>query len=99
MKRMIFALVASVCATGAMAGETPLERLEALTANGTITIAQTCGAGMNVCAPGRYGPGGCYKLGFATCTSGLVCTGGMVACAPSNGSQPYCYKPGYGTCN
>ena len=99
MKHIFLSLVIALGGSNALAGETPLERLELLASEGMVTVAQSCGAGMNVCAPGSYGPGGCYKPGYATCTAGLVCTGDMVACAPSNGSQPYCYKPGYGNCN
>lgn len=71
----------------------------ALTGADSFQLAQSCGSGLSVCSAGSYGPGGCYKPGYATCTAGLVCTGGMQACAPSNGGQPYCYKPGYGKCN
>ncbi len=67
--------------------------------NQVIRLAQSsCGSGLSVCAPGSYGPGGCYKLGYANCTAGLVCTGGMQACKPSNGGAAYCYKQGYGKC-
>ncbi|WP_372886752.1 hypothetical protein [Shimia sp.] len=73
--------------------------LDRLAPGESYQLAQSCGSGMSVCSAGSYGPGGCYKPGYATCTAGLVCTGGMTACAPSNGAQPYCYKPGYGKCN
>ena len=65
----------------------------------TIQLAQSCSGGLKVCQAGSYGPGGCYKPGYATCTAGLVCTGGMKACKPSNGGPAYCYKQGYGKCN
>lgn len=66
---------------------------------GAFQMAQSCSSGLSVCAAGSYGPGGCFKPGYATCTAGLVCTGGMVVCAPTNGAAPYCYKPSHGKCN
>lgn len=99
MKKFMLSAAMSFVATMSMADTTPLEKLEALMDSGTFQVAQSCGSGLSVCSPGSYGPGGCYKPGYATCTAGLVCTGGMVACAPSNGGQPYCYKQGYGSCS
>ena len=102
MEKQLFTTITAMCFAGAaMAGAEadPKERLNRLSSAESYQIAQSCGSGMSVCSPGNYGPGGCYKPGYATCTAGLVCTGGMVACAPSNGAQPYCYKPGYGSCN
>ncbi len=54
---------------------------------------------MTVCQKGGYGPGGCYKSGYATCTSGLVCSSGMRACPPGAYGKGGCYKSGYATCN
>ena len=66
----------------------------------TRLLAQSsCSSGMTYCSPGSYGPGGCYRMGYATCTAGLVCTGGTKACKPRNGGPAYCYKVGYGKCN
>ena len=100
MKTVILASIAALGLAGMAAAsqvENPTSRV--LNIGGGTQIAQSCGSGMNYCAPGSYGPGGCYKPGYANCTAGLVCTGGTIACKPSNGGAAYCYKPGYGTCN
>jgi len=55
-----------------------------------------CPTGMHQCKPGPNGPGGCYKLNYASCFSGLICTSGMKVCNDAQG--PRCYKPGYGQC-
>ncbi len=65
-----------------------------------VLLAQSnCPSGTTPCAAGSYGPGGCYKPGYATCTAGLVCTDGMSACKPTNGGPAYCFKAGIGSCN
>lgn len=97
MKTFLCIVTVAVFARGAaLAGTTnsPFETL--LNGNATIRLAQSCSSGMSYCKPGSYGPGGCYNIGYATCTAGLVWTGGMEACKPGNGKQAYCYKPGYG---
>jgi len=99
----ISSLVVALSAVSAQAGTTGvLSNLPASGASdgsyGGVQLAQSCSSGMTYCSPGSYGPGGCYKMGYATCTAGLVCTGGMKACAPRNGKPAYCYKPGYGKC-
>ncbi|SOC08935.1 hypothetical protein SAMN05877809_104378 [Rhodobacter sp. JA431] len=89
IKMPLVALTIAVVGTGAWAEGTQPLRL----------AQSSCSSGLNYCAPGSYGPGGCYRLGFATCTAGLVCTDGMSACKPSNGGPAYCYRVGYGNCN
>lgn len=65
---------------------------------GPAAAGQTCPSGMSSCAAGSYGPGGCYKVGYATCTAGLVCTSGLTACAPGSYGPGGCYKMGYASC-
>jgi len=60
--------------------------------------AGNCMSGMTYCSPGSYGSGGCYKSGYATCTSGRVCSSGMRACAPGKYGKGGCYKSGYANC-
>lgn len=95
------ALATALTATHALAGltgsPTPTDRVRDLGQG--QRLASECSGGMSYCSPGSYGPGGCYRPGYATCTAGLVCTGGMTACKPSNGGAAYCYKQGFGTCN
>ena len=100
MKTVFLSIITTLGLSGmAMAAQVDtLETQLRQMANG-VQVAQNCASGMNYCAPGSYGPGGCYKLGYASCTAGLVCTGGMTACKPSNGGAAYCYKQGYGKCN
>lgn len=99
MKIIVLSIIATVGFSGAaMASQGGSIDGKLRQMSSGIEVAQSCGSGMNVCAPGSYGPGGCYKPGYATCTAGLVCTGGMQACKPSNGGAAYCYKPGYGKC-
>lgn len=88
---------AAIAFAGTAPSTPPSKQINALKAG--ERIASNCGSGMSYCAPGDYGPGGCYKPGYGTCTAGLVCTGGMIACKPSNGGAAYCYKQGYGSCN
>ena len=57
---------------------------------------QPCPTGMRQCQPGPNGPGGCFKLNYASCFSGLICSSGMKVCKDSLGTR--CYKPGYGQC-
>lgn len=79
---------------------TPLtEKLRSFAADGSYELAQSCPySGTVPCPPGPYGPGGCYKPGYAECKGGLICTGGMKVCVPSNGGPAYCYAPRNGNC-
>ncbi len=92
-------LISIAGSSWAGSADTNQQKIDLLTGDTSYQLAQSCGSGLQVCPAGSYGPGGCYKPGYANCTAGLVCTGGMIACAPSNGGQPYCYKHGYGSCN
>lgn len=99
MKYLLSAAFLAIIASGSAHAGTetsPVNRL--LAGDGTTELAQSCSSGMNYCSPGSYGPGGCYNIGYATCTAGLVCTGGMKACNPGGGRAAYCYKVGYGKC-
>ncbi len=89
-------------AAGAAWAEPPtsqVDRLKSFAADGSYQLAQSCPyTGTQPCAPGPYGPGGCYKPGYAECKGGLICTGGMKVCVPSNGAAAYCYAPQNGNC-
>ncbi|MHA6326765.1 hypothetical protein [Roseivivax sp. CAU 1753] len=91
---LALALIAAPALADQQRASDPAPRLSPM----TQLSQNTCPAGMNVCSPGSYGPGGCYKPGFGTCTAGLVCTGGTVACKPSNGGPAYCYAPNTNNC-
>ncbi|SMO43510.1 hypothetical protein SAMN06265173_102230 [Thalassovita litoralis] len=85
----------------ALAGEqAPLTgKLQSFAADGTYQLAQSCPyTGTQPCPAGPYGPGGCYRPGYAECKGGLICTGGMRVCVPSNGGPAYCYAPQKGNC-
>lgn len=103
MKKVLSSLcVASVLMVGLPAFASPSGAggiLDRLAPEGDRIAQTSCPAGTQPCPAGDYGPGGCYRPGYATCTAGLVCTGGLVACKPSNGAPAYCYRPGYGSCN
>lgn len=64
-----------------------------------LAANRQCPRGMTACQKGSYGPGGCYKMGYSTCTSGMVCSSGMRACPPGKYGSGGCYKPVYRTCN
>ena len=69
-----------------------------LFASEKVYSAGNCPRGLNYCAPGSYGPGGCYKSGYASCTAGRVCSSGLQACKPGKYGKGGCYKPVYANC-
>ncbi|MDU8928233.1 hypothetical protein RXV86_12625 [Alisedimentitalea sp. MJ-SS2] len=99
MKTLILSMIATFGLSG-IAMASPVDTLEGKLRNmvGGLEIAGSCPSGMNYCEAGSYGPGGCYKLGYANCTAGLVCTSGTQACKPPSGGQAYCYNPSYRKC-
>ena len=58
--------------------------------------AQACPTGMRECQAGPNGPGGCFKVNYASCFSGLICSSGMRVCKDSKGTR--CYNPAYSRC-
>jgi hypothetical protein len=65
---------------------------------GVATAQQgQCPSGMNACAAGPNGPGGCYRPGHATCSGGAVCSSGESFCSNGQGGGD-CYRPPYYRC-
>jgi hypothetical protein len=104
MKLISIAAIGVVTMFGAgmaLAGEaaTLTQKLAEASGDGSYRVAQSCPyTGTVPCPAGPYGPGGCYKPGYAECKGGLICTGGMKVCVPSNGGPAYCYAPRNGNC-
>ena len=63
-----------------------------------LVAQQRCPSGMNACNRGPWGPGGCYKSGYASCANGLICSSGMRQCGPGAWGRGGCYRPGYASC-
>ena len=57
-----------------------------------------CPQNMRECKPGRNGPGGCYRMGASTCTSGLICQTAMRVCNAGPNGPGGCFRLNYAQC-
>ena len=59
-----------------------------------------CPPGQAYCAPGGWGPGGCYnRMGQATCQNGQICSGGLRHCGPGPLGPGGCYNTALRYCD